>query len=209
MLYKMTKERLDLGDYGLSEGHSSGQHANDDPYVHRDTELNDDSAEDIEHDDLRGWSEDESEFDASEAEESKPEDDILNGNVLMVDQLWLWVIDTSKKGVPCGETQCSVSPKFDRREHSYSDKLSATLVTFFPKREGDLMEGPLYQQADLRDSIFNEVNADLTRSSENAMDLAALTVLHAVTVLLDRSSHPDLEVFRIFEEAISILVGIR
>jgi hypothetical protein len=82
-----------------------------------------------------------------------------------------------------------------------------TLLSFFPKREGDAIEGPLYQQADLRDSIFNEVNVDLTRQCENALDLAALSVLHAVTVLLDRSSHPDLEVFRIFEEAISVLVS--
>lgn len=67
------------------------------------------------------------------------------------------------------------------------------------------MEGPLYQHADLRDSIFNEVNADLTRQCENALDLAALAVLHAVSVLLDRSSHPNLEIFRIFEEAISVL----
>lgn len=107
--------------------------------------------------------------------EEDPEDVILNGNVLMVDQLWLWAID------------------------------SHTLLSFFPKREGDAIEGPLYQQADLRDSIFNEVNVDLTRQCENALDLAALAVLHAVTVLLDRSSHPDLEVFRIFEEAISVL----
>lgn len=39
------------------------------------------------------------------------------------------------------------------------------------------------------------------------MDLAAFVVLHAVTVLLDRSSHPDLEIFRIFEEAIGMLVS--
>ncbi|KAF4970848.1 hypothetical protein FSARC_2214 [Fusarium sarcochroum] len=110
-----------------------------------------------------------------EDDEDNPEDAILNGNVLMVDQLWLWAID------------------------------SHTLLSFFPKREGDAIEGPLYQQADLRDSIFNEVNVDLTRQCENALDLAALAVLHAVTVLLDRSSHPDLEVFRIFEEAISVL----
>lgn len=67
------------------------------------------------------------------------------------------------------------------------------------------MEGPLHQQADLRDSIFNEINSDLTRPCENAHDLAALTVLHAVSALIERSSHPDLEMFRIFEEAISIL----
>ncbi|KAG8408610.1 hypothetical protein J3458_019634 [Metarhizium acridum] len=105
------------------------------------------------------------------------EDRVLNGNVLMVDQLWLWVMQ------------------------------SHTVVSFFPKRESDPIEGPLYQQADLRDSIFNEVNVDLTRQCENAHDLAALAALHAVSVLLDRSSHPDLEVFRIFEEAISMLVS--
>ncbi|KAH7145901.1 hypothetical protein B0J13DRAFT_525420 [Dactylonectria estremocensis] len=108
-------------------------------------------------------------------EEEDAEDNVLNGNVLMVDQLWLWAID------------------------------SHTVLSFFPKREGDAIEGPLYQQADLRDSIFNEVNVDLTRQCENALDLAALAALHAVSVLLDRSSHPDLEVFRIFEEAISVL----
>ncbi|KPM40790.1 hypothetical protein AK830_g5750 [Neonectria ditissima] len=110
-----------------------------------------------------------------EQSDEKPQDDVLNGNVLMVDQLWLWAID------------------------------SHTLLSFFPKREGDAIEGPLYQQADLRDSIFNEVNVDLTRQCENALDLAALAALHAVSVLLDRASHPDLEVFRIFEEAISVL----
>lgn len=82
-----------------------------------------------------------------------------------------------------------------------------TVVSFFPRRESDPIEGPLYQQADLRDSIFNEVNVDLTRQCENALDLAALAALHAVSVLLDRPSHPDLEVFRIFEEAISVLVS--
>lgn len=50
------------------------------------------------------------------------------------------------------------------------------------------------------------MNSDVTRQCESALDMAALIALHAVTVLLDRTSHPDLEVFRIFEEAISILV---
>lgn len=85
--------------------------------------------------------------------------------------------------------------------------MTDTVLTFFPKRESDPIEGPLYQQADLRDSIFNEVNVDLTRQCDNALDLAALSALHAVSVFLDRSSHPDLEVFRIFEEAISVLVS--
>jgi hypothetical protein len=38
------------------------------------------------------------------------------------------------------------------------------------------------------------------------LDLSALVALHAVTLLFERASHRDLEVFRIFEESISILV---
>lgn len=79
-------------------------------------------------------------------------------------------------------------------------------MTFFPKRESHPMEGPLFQQVDLRNSIYNELNGDLSGRCENALDLAAFTVLHAITVMLDRTSHPDLEVFRIFEEALGILV---
>lgn len=79
----------------------------------------------------------------------------------MVDQLWLWIVD------------------------------SATTVTFFPRKEPLPTDGRLYQQADLRNSIFNEVNADLTAKCENSFDLAALMTLHAVTVLFERSSHPE------------------
>lgn len=83
----------------------------------------------------------------------------------------------------------------------------ATLTTFFPKRESSPTEGTLFQQADLRNSVYNELNGDLTGRTENALDLAALIVWHAVTVLLDRSSHPDLEIFRLFDEAIGMLVS--
>ncbi|KAH8884663.1 hypothetical protein GQ53DRAFT_386984 [Thozetella sp. PMI_491] len=103
------------------------------------------------------------------------EKDLKDGNVLMIDQLWLWAIDTT------------------------------TLATFFPKRESSPLEGTLFQQGDLRNSIYNELNGDLTGRTENALDLAAFITLHAVTVLLDRTSHPDLEIFRIFEEAIGML----
>ncbi|KAI0145146.1 hypothetical protein GGR57DRAFT_305044 [Xylariaceae sp. FL1272] len=103
------------------------------------------------------------------------EEDIIDGKALMVDQLWLWAVDTT------------------------------TLLTFFPKRESHPTEGPLFQQADLRNSIYNELNGDLTGRCDNALDLAAFVTLHAVTVLMDRTSHPDLEVFRIFEEALGIL----
>ncbi|KAJ2992152.1 hypothetical protein NUW58_g2264 [Xylaria curta] len=113
--------------------------------------------------------------DGAEGAKTDPEDDIINGNALMIDQLWLWAVDNT------------------------------TLMTFFPKRESHPIEGPLFQQADLRNSIYNELNGDLTGRCNNALDLAAFVTLHAVTVLLDRASHPDLEVFRIFDEALGIL----
>lgn len=103
------------------------------------------------------------------------DENILDGNVLMVDQLWLWAVDMK------------------------------TLTTFFPKRDSHPTEGPMFQQGDLRNSVYNELNGDLTGRCENALDLAAFVTLHAVTVLLDRTSHPDLEIFRIFDEAISML----
>ncbi|KAE8420516.1 hypothetical protein BDV36DRAFT_281409 [Aspergillus pseudocaelatus] len=99
----------------------------------------------------------------------------IDGKVLMVDQLWLWIVDEK------------------------------TVVTFFPKQEATTAEDKLYEQANLHSSIYNELNGDLARRFETAGDLAALIVLHAVTILLDRTLDHDLQILRIFEESISIL----
>lgn len=131
-------------------------------------------------------------------------DNVKDGNVLMVDQLWLWTIDTSKLPIPVGWL-----PTYISMHLRFAEPIIATLATFFPKRESSPKEGTLFQQADLRNSVYHELNGDLTGRTENALDLAAFIALHAVTVLLDRSSHPDLEVFRIFEEAIGMLVSAR
>ena len=133
------------------------------------------------------------------------EADILNGNVLMVDQLWLWAVDTSMYRVSTVHPLMKTNSLMWRKRLTIEPPI-ATLTTFFPKRESHPTEGPMFQQADLRNSIYNELNGDLTGRCENALDLAAFVVLHAVTVLLDRTSHPDLQIFRIFEEAIGILV---
>ncbi|KMK62050.1 hypothetical protein Y699_02891 [Aspergillus fumigatus Z5] len=109
-----------------------------------------------------------------ESDSSVP-DVFEDGKVLMVDQLWLWVLD------------------------------QRTVVTFFPNQEATTSEGRLYEQANLHNSIYNELNGDLARRFETAGDLAALIVQHAVTVLLDRTLHHDLQILRIFEESISIL----
>ncbi|KAL2834205.1 hypothetical protein BDW59DRAFT_137501 [Aspergillus cavernicola] len=102
----------------------------------------------------------------------------MDGKVLMVDQLWLWIVD------------------------------SKTVVTFFPKQEPTTVEGKFYEQTNLYNSIYNELNGDLARRFETAGDLAALIALHAVTILFDRTLHNDLQILRIFEESISILTEL-
>ncbi|KUI72968.1 Protein SERAC1 [Cytospora mali] len=163
VLYKMTKERFET--FGIVDRTILPSGSND---------LASDDEDAIE-----SWTNDldEMTLDKSQSIEydEEEESDILNGNILMVDQLWLWAIDMGH------------------------------VVTCFPKREEEPMDGPLFNEADLHNSILNELHGDVSTPCSNALDLAALTVLHTVTVLLGRSSNPDLEVFRLFEEAISLL----
>jgi len=122
-------------------------------------------------DQLRGY------LEASDDDTEDPEPvEFMDGNVLMVDQLWIWIVDRK------------------------------TIVTFFPNQEATTSEGKLYEQSNLYSSVYNELNGDLARRFETAGDLAALIVLHATTVLLDKTLHHDLQVLRIFEESVSILV---
>ncbi|KAJ5735974.1 uncharacterized protein N7483_001099 [Penicillium malachiteum] len=114
-------------------------------------------------------------LDAASDEPDTEPTEFMDGNVLMVDQLWLWIVDQK------------------------------TIVTFFPNQEATTSEGKLFEQSNLHSSLYNELNGDLARRFETAGDLAALIMLHAVTVLLDRTLHHDLQVLRIFEESISIL----
>lgn len=114
--------------------------------------------------------------DAEEDGEDSDRSEFMDGNVLMVDQLWIWIVDQK------------------------------TIVTFFPNQEATTSEGKLFEQSNLHSSVYNELNGDLARRFETAGDLAALIMLHAVTVLLDKTLHHDLQVLRIFEESISILV---
>jgi hypothetical protein len=118
----------------------------------------------------------------------------------------------------CGQRYASIAPLIRRyllssRDYGHILSLCKLILVSLTspyldpsQREPIKIEGRLYQQADLRNSIYNEVNGDLSRRCENALDLSALVALHAVTLLFERASHRDLEVFRIFEEAISILV---
>lgn len=100
MLYKMTKEKPYLGHHGLPDGQMNANRAAEPPQGHQENGPDEESGDDMEAEDGHGGSEGSSEFGESDDEEIKPEDDILNGNVLMVDQMWLWVIDTCEKPFP-------------------------------------------------------------------------------------------------------------
>lgn len=99
MLYKMTKERPYLGGHGLPEGQMNTSRSVESHRVHQELEVGPDeeSVDDMGIEDDHGGSEVPSDLGESDDEQLKPEDDILDGNVLMVDQMWLWVIDTCEK----------------------------------------------------------------------------------------------------------------
>lgn len=95
--------------------------------------------------------------------------------VLMVDQLWLWIIDNH------------------------------TIVTFFASKEKEDGDNGLSREGDLRSTIYQDINGDYANQCSDPFDFAALVVSHAVKALLDNTSDRILQIFRIFEEYISIL----
>lgn len=98
-----------------------------------------------------------------------------DAKVLMVDQMWLWVIDNQ------------------------------TVVTFFPPKEREENDNGLSREGDLRSEIYQDVNGDYASQCVDPYDFAALAVFHAIKALLDRTTDRNLQVFRVFEEYISIL----
>ncbi len=97
------------------------------------------------------------------------------GKVLMVDQLWLWIMDDQ------------------------------TLVTFFASKEKEENDDGIWRQGDLRSEIYQDINGDYANQCVDPYDFAALVVFHAIKALPERATHRDLQVFRIFDEYISVL----
>ena len=96
--------------------------------------------------------------------------------VLMVDQLWLWIVDNH------------------------------TVITFFAPKEKEENDNGLWREGDLRSEIYQDINGDFANQCTDPFDFAALAVMHAVKALLgDRTTDRNLQIFRIFEEYISIL----
>ena len=112
---------------------------------------------------------------AAARQSSLPNANDTVAKVLMVDQLWLWIVDNK------------------------------TVVTFFAPKEKEDDDGGLWKEGDLRSEIYQDINGDYANQCTDPYDFAALAVFHAVKALLDRTTNRNLQVFRIFEEYISIL----
>ncbi|MCJ1448381.1 MAG: hypothetical protein MMC23_008896 [Stictis urceolatum] len=83
--------------------------------------------------------------------------------------------------------------------------LSDEVLTFAPKRESIDEDPDLASCADLNTSILHGVTGPGKLKVDDCFDLAALVVLSCITQLLDDTDHPNLQVFKIFEEYISEL----
>ncbi|KAI9713536.1 MAG: hypothetical protein M1820_000918 [Bogoriella megaspora] len=96
--------------------------------------------------------------------------------VLMVDQLWCWVVGND-----------TVFSSFTPRQNSHGE--------------------PRFFMADLRHAVLNDIQRDPRYACpcEDPLELLAIIIYHAITVLLDQTEQEDLQVFRIFEEYISEL----
>ena len=112
---------------------------------------------------------------AASRQSSMPNNHNTVAKVLMVDQLWLWIVDNK------------------------------TVITFFAPKEREENDGGLWKEGDLRSEIYQDINGDYANQCADPYDFAALAVFHAVKALLERTTDRNLQVFRIFEEYISIL----
>ena len=95
--------------------------------------------------------------------------------VLMVDQLWLWIMDDQ------------------------------TIITFFNSKEKEKDDNGLSREGDLRSEIFQDINGDYANQCVNPYDFAALVVLHAIKAFPERTADRNLQFLRIFDEYVSIL----
>lgn len=112
---------------------------------------------------------------SSLARQSKAPSDDGSAKVLMVDQLWLWIVD------------------------------GQTVVTFFTSKEREEHDNGLSRECDIRSEIYQDINGDHASQCADPFDFAALAASHAIKALLEGASDKDLQIFRIFEEYISIL----
>ncbi|KAF2464298.1 uncharacterized protein BDR25DRAFT_346785 [Lindgomyces ingoldianus] len=111
--------------------------------------------------------------------------------VLMVDQLWAWVIDSDTVA-----TFFSPKEEFPMLKDSVPDSSMESEISSLTSTKVFL------GQADLRNQIYDDVNGDQRFACQcfDPFDFVALAVWHAVTVFIERSTDPDLSVWTLFQE---------
>jgi hypothetical protein len=117
--------------------------------------------------------------------------------MMMVDQLWLWVIapDTSDNGNREGSSKATLNVA----PHTITEKPNLTsLVTFFPRKECD--GDTQWETADLKQRILNELG-DRPWEKEDACYVAAIAIQQAVNIMF-QVRNESLDFLEIFREAI-------
>ncbi|KAF2681139.1 hypothetical protein K458DRAFT_392364 [Lentithecium fluviatile CBS 122367] len=138
-----------------------------------------------------------------------------DAKVLMVDQLWCWVIDSDT-------VTTFFTPREDLKAHQqpgYRNELSndcdhGSLQTSQDAEHAAVQingRPKTYSPGDLLYHLYTDVNGDQRFANRCAdpFDFIALAVWHAITVFLDRVPDRDLQVFTLFEERLCELVEFR
>lgn len=100
--------------------------------------------------------------------------------MIMVDQLWLWILATDR---------AIEEPGAD-----------TTVFTCFASKEQENEMDTQYTTADLRQSIYNDVTET---TNVDGVELAAIILRNAVKGMFQVRTDPTLNFFEIFREAIS------
>ena len=122
--------------------------------------------------------------------------------MVMVDQLWLWVIDPNITELEPGGRNTGDKSAREMLEVS-EESVHQSLVTFFPMKECDDEEGKKdnhWDTADLKLSILKELGEN-PPEGHSAWYVAAITIQQAVKAMLE-ARNESLDFLEIFRAAI-------
>ncbi|KAF2805695.1 uncharacterized protein BDZ99DRAFT_109846 [Mytilinidion resinicola] len=119
------------------------------------------------------------------------------GNVLVVDQLWMWVLDDASVVTFFPPKEVELSTNKDKPTPAHSSAIDLDPSNFVSAR--------LIAEGDLRTCIQREIE-DSEDPFKNQWDLAAFIVKHVVTALFDRFEDSGPQALRNFAEYIDKLI---
>jgi hypothetical protein len=129
-----------------------------------------------------------------------------DAKMLMVDQLWLWVIDpnvgSSEKKL---EEICSQSGTPEPKSEFEGEAGYTSLLTFFPQKEDEGESNTMV--ADLKSLISDEIMPMDSGNCKSAWYIAAVTIKKAVEAMF-QVRHESLDFLEVFREAITVAVSV-